>query len=164
MGDSSSQKNPTQVLLTGCSSSQTAPAWALPTGCSPSGTGCSSVGPHRVTSPASKPAPAWAPLSTGPQVLAGACSSIGFPQGHNLLHTHLPSPPWISMGCTGTACLTMVFSTVCKGISALAPGAPPCPLSSLTFILHVHMAVSVTYSYSSLLVAIVVMQGFFSPS
>ena len=28
--------------------------------------------PHGVTSPASKPAPAWAPLSVGPQVLAGA--------------------------------------------------------------------------------------------
>jgi len=48
---------------------------SLPTGCCPSGTGWSSVGPHRVTSPASKPAPAWAPLSKGPQVLAGACSS-----------------------------------------------------------------------------------------
>jgi len=41
--------------------------------------------PHEVTSPASKPAPAWAPLSTGPQVLAGACSSTGSPQGHSLL-------------------------------------------------------------------------------
>jgi len=28
--------------------------------------------PHGVTSPARKPAPAWAPLSTGPQVLAGS--------------------------------------------------------------------------------------------
>jgi len=40
--------------------------------------------PHRVTSPASKPAPAWFPLSMGPQVLAGACSSTGFPRGSQL--------------------------------------------------------------------------------
>jgi len=48
---------------------QAAPAWV----------------PHGVTSPARKPAPAWAPLSTGPQVLAGACSSTGSPRGHSLL-------------------------------------------------------------------------------
>ena len=35
--------------------------------------------PHGVTSPASKPALAWAPLFTGPQVRPGACSSVGFP-------------------------------------------------------------------------------------
>jgi len=48
---------------------QAAPAWV----------------PHGVTSPASKPAPAWAPLSMSPQVLAGACSNAGSPQGHSLL-------------------------------------------------------------------------------
>jgi len=48
---------------------QAAPAWV----------------PDRVTSPPSKPALAWAPLSTDPQVLAGACSSTGSPRGHNLL-------------------------------------------------------------------------------
>ena len=86
----------------GCSSSQNAPAWVLPTGCSPSGTGCSSLGPHGVTSPASKPAPARAPLSTGPQVLAGACSSSGIPQGHSLLWAYPPalvwSRPWAAGG------------------------------------------------------------------
>jgi len=41
--------------------------------------------PHRVTSPVSKPALAWAPLSMGPQVLPGACSSMGSPRGHSLL-------------------------------------------------------------------------------
>jgi len=41
--------------------------------------------PHRVTNPASKPAAVWAPLSMGPQVLPGACSSAGSPWGHNLL-------------------------------------------------------------------------------
>jgi len=78
MGDSSPQTSPTRVLPLGCSSSRHAPARVLPTGCSPSGTGCSSVGPHGITSPASKllwrgllpprvrrswqdPAPVWAP-------------------------------------------------------------------------------------------------------
>ncbi|KAK4827032.1 hypothetical protein QYF61_013166 [Mycteria americana] len=45
---------------------QTAPAWV----------------PHRVTSPASKPAPAWAPLSIAPQVLPGTCLlQRGLPTG-----------------------------------------------------------------------------------
>jgi len=45
--------------------------------------------PHGVTSPARKPALVWAPLSIGPQVLAGACSSVGSPWGHSLLHHSL---------------------------------------------------------------------------
>ena len=65
----------------GYSSSRTAPAWVPSRGCSPSGTDCSSVGPRGVTSPASKPAPAWAPLSTAPQVhrtsLHGSAGSLG---------------------------------------------------------------------------------------
>jgi len=43
--------------------------------------------PHGVTSPASKPALVWVPLSTGPQVLAEVCCSVGSPQGHSLLQT-----------------------------------------------------------------------------
>jgi len=69
----------------GSQNQNTAPLWVPSTGCSPSGTGCSSMGPHRVTSPDSKPAPAWAPLSTGLQVLAGACSNVDSPRGHSLL-------------------------------------------------------------------------------
>jgi len=42
---------------------------------------------HWVTSPASKPAPLWTSLSMGPQVLPGACSSMGFPRGYSLLRT-----------------------------------------------------------------------------
>jgi len=94
---------------------QTAPAWI----------------PHGVTSPTSKPAPAWAPLSTGPQVLAGPCSSTGSPWGHSLLWAHPPVLVWTSMGCRGTACLTMVFTMGFRGISSPVPGAPPPPLSSL---------------------------------
>jgi len=41
--------------------------------------------PHGVTSPASKPALAWGPLSMGPQVMPGACSNVGSPRGHSLL-------------------------------------------------------------------------------
>ena len=124
---------------------QTAPAWV----------------PHRVTSPASKPALAWAPPSTGPQVLPGACSSVGFPWGHSLLQVHpsalvwgppqaaggiSPPPHPSSMGCRGTACFTMVVSPGCKGISALAPGAPPPPPSALTLV----SAEFLTSSHSSL--------------
>jgi len=116
-------------------------------GCSPSGTGCFSVGPHGVTSPASKPATAWAPLSMGPQVLAGAYSSAGFPQGHSLLRVSIccgtgssvgcrwiNAPPWISKGCRETACLTMVFFTGCRRISTPVPGALLPSPSSLTLV------------------------------
>jgi len=103
--------------------------------------------PHGVTSPASKPAPVWAPLSTG---LAGPARSLlqrGLPTGSqppssiHLLWCGVPSmgykwssaPPWTSMDCRGTTCLTMVFSTSCKGrLSALTFRAPPTPPSSLT--------------------------------
>ena len=69
---------------------------------------------HRVTASfGHPPAPAWGP----PQAAGGY-----------LLHC---KP---SMGCRGTACLTMVFTTGCRGISALAPGAPPPPPSSLTLV------------------------------
>jgi len=50
--------------------------------------------PHEVTIPASKSAPAWAPLFTGPQVLPGAGPSMGFPQGHSLLRAHPPALAW----------------------------------------------------------------------
>ena len=112
---------------------QNAPAWV----------------PHGVTSPASKPALAWAPLSTGPQVLPGACSMLeqGLPWGHSLLRAStcssvgsstgfrwVSAPLWTSMGYGRTACLTTVFFTGCRGISALAPGATPPPALSLTLV------------------------------
>ena len=124
---------------------QTAPAWV----------------PHGVTSPASKPALVWAPLSTGPQVLPGACSSTGFPQGHSLLQVSPPALSWgppqaadgittphhpSSIHCRGTACFTMAFTTGCRGISAPAPGAPPPPPSALTLV----SAEFLTSSHSSL--------------
>jgi len=64
-----------------------------------------------------------------PQVLAGACSSTSFPQGHSLLQTStcsgvgpsmgcrwISAQQWISTGCRGTACLTMVFHHRLQGI------------------------------------------------
>ena len=93
---------------------QAAPAWV----------------PHRVTSPASKPALAWAPLSMRPQVLPGTCSGVGFSTGCRWIS----APPWTFMGCRATACLIMIFTTGCRGISAPAPGAPPPPPSSLTLV------------------------------
>ena len=96
------------------------------------------LSPHGVTSPASKPAPAWAPFSMGPQVLAGAYSNVGSPRGHSLLQASPCSgvgsspgcrwrsaPLWTSMGCRGTASPTMVCSTSCREISAPVPEAPP---------------------------------------
>ena len=84
----------------------------------------------------------------GPQVLPGASSKVGFPRGYSLLRASTCSglgssmgsrwrsaPLWTFMGCWGTACLTMVFSMGCRGISAPAPGAPPPrPFSSLTLV------------------------------
>jgi len=65
---------------------QAAPAWVL----------------HRVTSPARNPALVWAPLSMGPQVLPGACSSTGSPQGQSLLQAStcsgMGSLPWAAGG------------------------------------------------------------------
>jgi len=102
---------------------------------------------HRVTSPVSNPAPAWAPLSMGPHIPPGACSFTGSPQGHSLLWAStysgvasstgcrwVSAPLLTSMGCRGTACLTMVCSTGFRGTSAPEPGAPPHPPSSLTLV------------------------------
>jgi len=150
-----------EVPVTGDSSPQTAPAWVVPTGCSPSGTGCSSVGPHGVKSPASKPALAWAPLSMGPQVQPGACSSTGSPRGHSfpqastcsgvgslpraaggyLLHHGPPwlqASPWSAARAAGDPllqCLEHLFPPFCTDLG-------------------VCRVVSLTYSHSSLSTAI----------
>jgi len=123
---------------------QAAPAWV----------------PHGVTSPASKPAPVWAPLSTGPGrglFQHGVPMGSQPPSGIHLLRHGVPSmgyrwssaPPWTSKDCRGTACLTMVCITSCKGgLSALSSGAPPPP--SFFTDLGVCRAVSLTSSHSSL--------------
>jgi len=79
------------------------------------------------------------------------------PSGIHLLRHGVPSmgcrwrsaPPWICMGCRGTACLTTVFSTSCKGrLSAPASQTPPPP--SFFTDLGVYRVVSLTSSHSSL--------------
>jgi len=104
---------------------QAAPAWV----------------PHGVTSPASKPAPEWAPLSMGLQVLAGACSSTGSPRGHSLLQASTCSgvgslpraaggdllhhgPPWTAGGQTASPWSS---SRATREVSDLASRAPPPP-------------------------------------
>jgi len=133
------------VLSMGRSCSRTAQVWVDSTGCSPSGTGCSSIGPPRGRKSCQETCSSvGSSLSMGPQVLPGGCSSAGSPAGHSLLRASICSgvgfsmgcrwisaAPWTSMGYRGTTCLTMIFSTGCKGISAPVPGAPPSPPSSL---------------------------------
>jgi len=112
---------------------QAAPAWV----------------PHGITSPASKPALAWAPLSMGPQVLAGACSSAGSRWGHSFLQVSTCSgvrsfprtaggyllhrgPPWAAGGQPASP---WSFITSYKGkLFAPASRAPPPPPSSLTLV------------------------------
>lgn len=44
------------------------------------------------------------------------------------------APQWSSLGCRGTSCLTMVFTTVCRGISDPEPGLSPASPWALTFV------------------------------
>jgi len=97
-----------------------------------------------------EPAPAW-----------------GSSQGHGFLQAStycrwISAPPWPSMGCRGTTCLTMVFITSYKGrLSILTFQAPPPP--SFFTDLDVCRVVSFTLSQSSLSTA-VLPQFFSSPS
>ena len=123
------QTSPMWVLPMGCSSALTAPEWISFMGCSPpvwvphgkpaNLLWCGLLYPwdHRSYQ---EPAPAWA--------LHRVAASFGHP----------PAPMWglpglqleicstVDLhGLQGTACLTRVCSTGCRGISAPAPGAPP---------------------------------------
>lgn len=109
----------------------TASTWVPSTGCSPSGMDCSSVGSLQVTVAPRKPSTVWALLSTGPQVLTGACSSAGSPQVADSFSALTPVPVWGSlwvaggwisappltaMGCRGTTSFTMIFTKGCREI------------------------------------------------
>ena len=149
----------------GYSSSRTAPAWVPSTGCSPSGADCSSVGPprgHKSCQQTCFSVGSSLHGATGPQVLPGACSSAGFPRGHSVLRAStcsgvgsstgcrwISAPPWTSMGCRGTACLTMVFTTGCRGIS-LCSGAWSTSSPSFFTDLGVCGVVPLTSSHSAL--------------
>jgi len=125
------------------------PQWVLPAGCSSSGTGCSSVGPPQGHKPSQQTCSGMGSSlhrSRGPGrslLQRGLPMGSQPPSGIHLLQCGVPSmgcrcipaPPWTSMDCRGTTCLTMVFIMGCKGrLSALTSGAPPACPSSLTLV------------------------------
>ena len=68
----------------------------------------------------------WAPASVRPWAPASVRThppavEWGPPQAA----VWIAAPPWSSMGCRGTTCITMVFSMGRRGVSAWTPGAPP---------------------------------------
>jgi len=69
-------------------------------------------------------------MGSQPPLGTSTCSSMGSSIGCRWIC----APPWTSMGCRGTVYLSIVFSTGCRGISTLVPGAPPPPPSSLTLV------------------------------
>jgi len=73
-------------------------------------------------------------LSMAPQVLPGACSSMGSPRGHSLFgHMHLLWHGVLHRPQVDISSI-MVFSMGCRAISAPVPGAPLAPPSSLTLV------------------------------
>lgn len=108
---------------------------SLSTGCSRSGAGCSCMDPpwgpkswhqtcsslgsslHRSPGPCQQHAPAWASHRGHSLLWAPTCSSLRLLNG---LQWH--------------SCLTILFTTGCRGIPALVPGAPPAPYPSLTLV------------------------------
>lgn len=103
---------------------------------------------HRVRSPASKPAPMWAPLFMDPLIFPEVSSSMGFPCGHSLLQISTCSSAGSSMDCRWISALPWT-SVVCRGTAVLPWSAPwesqkwnlcsgawstSSPLSSLTLV------------------------------
>lgn len=76
--------------------------------------------PHGVTSPARKPDPMWAPISMRLQILSGACSIAGFPQGNSLHQANSLSSLESTVGC----------KWICHGPPWAAGGQHPSPWSS----------------------------------
>jgi len=77
--------------------------------------------PHGVTSPAMSLLQDGLPTGSQSPLGASTCSGIRSSLGCRWT----PALPRTSMGCRGTAHLTMVFSIGCRGMSSLAPGALP---------------------------------------
>lgn len=109
-----------------------------------SSSNCSSVGPfHVVTSSASKPAQAQAPLFIGPQVLLEAFSCVDLPQNHSLLQTSPCSSMGFSTGCKGYSLphhrlLQGLQGNLCSGAwstTSSSTGLGACGVVSLTFLL-----------------------------
>lgn len=82
----------------------------------------------------SSPSPGWGPLSTRPQILLPRdCFTMGFPQALNLLQAFPCSSVGSSMGCRWIS-VPPWTSMGGRGISALAPRAPPTLPSSPTWV------------------------------
>ena len=64
---------------------------------------------HGATGPARKPAPVWAPLHS-------VTASFGCIRLLWRAAGCISALPWTSVGCRGTACVTMVFTAGCRGI------------------------------------------------
>ena len=96
-------------------------------------------------------------LPTGSQLpsCTSPCSSLGFSSSCRWRS----APLWTSMGCRGTACLTMVCSRGCRGISAQVPGAHP------ALLLHWPWCLQGCFSYifSPLSSAVIAVAQFFFP-
>ena len=90
---------------------------------------CSNVGSiHGSTGPARSLLQCGLPMGVT-CLRAPTCSGVGSPTGCGWVS----APPFTSVGA-GHSCLTVGCSTGCGGISALVPGAPPPPPSSLTLV------------------------------
>lgn len=117
----------------GCSFSSTAPEWVPSMGCSHLGTGLSVWVPLAVTHPATKPAPAWTPCCTSPQVLPSSWSSTGFPLGHSCLQAFTFTSIRLCLNwLQGDLCFPVDLHGPYHGLhhglqatSVSAPGAPP---------------------------------------
>ena len=94
-------------------------------GCTPSGMDCSAEGPlWSYKSSQQKPAPVWASLSVGPQVLSGACSSTC------LLRASTCSGVGSSMGCRWR-CASLWAAGGQPASTRLSPGAAGEPCSGI---------------------------------
>jgi len=148
---------------------------SVPTGCSPSGAGCSSVGPPRGHKPCQQTCSGVGSSlhgsgSPGRSLLQrGLPVGSQLPSGIHLLRRGVPSmgcrlisaPPWTSVGCRGTACLTAVFYHELQG-QALCSSISSTSSPSFFTDVGVCRVVSFTSSHSSLFTA-VSLQFFFLP-
>jgi len=123
---------------------------------------------HEVVSSASKPAPTWAPLSMGAQVLPQACSSVGCPQVHSILQASTCSSMGSSPGCRWISAPPWTSSLPHHGFLQGLQGnlcSSAWSTSSPSFFtdLGVCGVVSLTLSHSSLWLQLLMPRGFFFP-
>ena len=163
------------VPPTGDSPSQTSPVWVLPTGCSSSRMDCFHVGPpwgHKSCQQTCFGMGSSLHGSTGPQVLPGSCSGVGFPRGHSVLRASTCSGVGSSLhGLQVDICSTVELHGL-PGDSLPHHGLPhglqgnlcsgAWSTSSPSFFtdLGVCRAVSLTYSHSSLRLQLLLCSNF----